>query len=244
MTDGDFLFVRPPPSKSDPFALRWGISPMYLPYSESVPICAARAMADLELRCRPPTGRRATTPLFSTAAGEPFRRANVSKHFDAWMERVGAARGWALGDSKKYSVHSFRVHLACALAAAGASDARIQSMLRWASIDALYCYKQTAVETYGALVAAASSTDINVHRSHHLPSDEARPAAWPRPEVATARCTAERAGEIRYEADDIIAAARAGGVEALLAEAEALDNEVRRSVAPGVDIDDVLTSDF
>eukprot|EP00966_Prymnesium_polylepis_P007456 171411-Prymnesium_polylepis.1 len=27
MTDGDMLIVRPPPSKSDPFALRWGISP-------------------------------------------------------------------------------------------------------------------------------------------------------------------------------------------------------------------------
>eukprot|EP00966_Prymnesium_polylepis_P127789 2954793-Prymnesium_polylepis.1 len=71
------------------------------------------------------------------------------------MERVGAARGWAPGDSKKFSVHSFRVHLACVLAAAGASDARVQSMLRWASLDALNCYKQTKVETYGAWVAAA-----------------------------------------------------------------------------------------
>eukprot|EP00966_Prymnesium_polylepis_P091937 2128291-Prymnesium_polylepis.1 len=65
------------------------------------------------------------------------------------MEQVGAARGWVAGESKNYSVHSFRVHLACALAAAGVSDALIQSMLRWASADALNCYKQTMVETYG-----------------------------------------------------------------------------------------------
>ena len=115
-------------------------------------------MADLEILRRPPEGKRAKTPLFTTAAGAPMRRANVTKHFDAWMDRVCAARGWAPGDSKKFSVHSFRVHLACALAAAGASDARIQSMLRWASVDALNCYKQTKVDTYGAWPRRPSST--------------------------------------------------------------------------------------
>eukprot|EP00966_Prymnesium_polylepis_P211574 4899588-Prymnesium_polylepis.1 len=77
-------------------------------------------MADLEILRRPPEGKRAKTPLFTTAAGAP-----MPKHFDAWMERVSEARGWAPGDSTKFSVHSFRAHLACALAAAGASDARI-----------------------------------------------------------------------------------------------------------------------
>ena len=90
----------------------------------------------------------------------------------------------------------------------------------------------------------ASGWALNVNRSHHLPSDESRPWARPRPEVEAARCTADRAHDIRYEADDIIAAARAAGVESLLAEADALDDEVRRSVAPGVDIEDVLTSEY
>ena len=245
MTDGDYLIVRPPPSKADPFALRWGISPIYLPYIEAAPICAARAVADLEIIRQPPTGKRSKTPLFATAAGAPFRRSNVTNHFDSWMARVGGARGWEAGASKKYSCHSFRVHLACALAAAGASDMRIQSMLRWASVDALHCYKQTAVETYGAWVAAASAVDINVHRSHHLPSEEgAGGTAWPAPEVPADQRTAERAHNIRYEADDIIAAARAAGVEALLAEAQALDDEVRRAVAPDADVGDLLVADF
>ena len=103
MTDGDMLIVRPPPSKADPFALKWGISPMYLPYSESAPICAARAMADYEIARGPAAGRRAKTPLFAVASGAPLRRGNVSKHFDAWMAQVGAARGWASGESKKYT---------------------------------------------------------------------------------------------------------------------------------------------
>eukprot|EP00966_Prymnesium_polylepis_P031370 729553-Prymnesium_polylepis.1 len=132
MTDGDMLIVRPPPSKADPFALRWGISPMYMPYSESAPICAARAMADYEIARGPEAGKRATTPLFAAASGAPLRRGNVSKHFD--VDGAGR-RGARLGSGREQEIqrHSFRVHLACALAAAGASDARIQSMLRWAS---------------------------------------------------------------------------------------------------------------
>ena len=244
MTDGDMLIVRPPPSKADPFALKWGISPMYLPYSESAPICAARAMADYEIARGPAAGRRAKTPLFAVASGAPLRRGNVTKHFDAWMAQVGAARGWASDESKKYSVHSFRVHLACALAAAGASDARIQSMLRWASIDALNCYKQTMVETYGAWVAAASQTELRVNRSHHLPRDESdgRAPAMPEPEVPVEQRTRERAQRVRYEADDIVGAARAGGLEALMAEASLLDDEVRRAVAPDDDVADILST--
>ena len=36
-------------------------------------------------------------------------------------------------EAKKYSLHSFRSYLACALMAAGCSDAQIQAALRWAS---------------------------------------------------------------------------------------------------------------
>jgi hypothetical protein len=197
-------------------------------------------MADYEIARGPAAGRRAKTPLFAVASGAPLRRGNVSKHFDAWMAQVGAARGWASGESKKYSVHSFRVHLTCA----GASDARIQSMLRWASIDALNCYKQTMVETYGAWVAAASQTELRVNRSHHLPRDESdgRAPAMPAPEVPVEQRTRERAQQVRYEADDIVGAARAGGLEALMAEASLLDDEVRRAVAPDDDVADILST--
>ena len=247
MRHGDFLIVRPPPSKADPFALRWGINPIYLPYEELAPICAARAVADLEILRRPPSGSRAKTPLFATAAGEPLRRNNVSKRFDAWMADIGAARGWADGDSKKFSVHSFRIHLACALAAAGASDSRIQAMLRWASVDALLCYKQTKVEEYGAWISAAGVTSMDVNRSHHLPRDAARGAPPPpQPEVAADQMTAERAFGVRFEADDIIAAAQLtpDGLSGLMAEAGLLDREVGAHDAPDDELHDLLDTSF
>lgn len=131
MGAGDVLIVRPPPSKADPWGLRWGVSPVYLPYSATAPICAARAMAALEIQCAPAVGKRSVTPLFATAGGQPLRRAAVSRQFDRWMAGIVA------DNPKRYSVHSFRIFLATALAAQGASDARIQSMLRWASVDEL-----------------------------------------------------------------------------------------------------------
>ena len=241
MADGDFLVIRPPPSKADPFALRWGVTPMYMPYSETARICAARAMADYEVGRAPPAGQRATTPLFATGAGVPLRRNNVSKHFDAWMAAIGAARRWEPGASKQFSVHSFRVHLATAICAAGASDARIQSMLRWATVDALNCYKQTGVEEYGAWVRAAGEADVHVYRSHHLPSDK-RPPMPGRP-APEAEQSAARAENLRYEADDIIGIARKGGPDglaSLMAEASMLDKEIGAHLAPDDDGEDVL----
>eukprot|EP00966_Prymnesium_polylepis_P133385 3082987-Prymnesium_polylepis.1 len=100
------------------------------------------------------------------------------------------------------------------------------------------------VETYGAWVAAASQTELRVHRSHHLPSDESdgRAPAMPAPEVPVEQRTRERAQQVRYEADDIVGAARVGGLDALMAEASLLDDEVRRAVAPDEDVADILST--
>ena len=92
----------------------------------------------------------------------------------------------------RYSVHSFRIYLATALAAAGASDDRIQSMLRWASTDALLLYKRTDVDDYMSWVRCASGAAFSTIRSQHLPKAEAA-------------CDASRAADIRIDMDDICA---------------------------------------
>ena len=133
------------------------------------------------------------------------------------------------------------------LAAAGASDARIQAMLRWASVDALLCYKQTKVEEYGAWITAAGVTSMNVHRSHHLPRDAAPGAPPPpAPEVAADQMTAERAAAVRFEADDIIAAAQLSpdGLSGLMAEATLLDSEVGARDAAGEELHELLDTSF
>eukprot|EP00966_Prymnesium_polylepis_P095564 2214017-Prymnesium_polylepis.1 len=87
---------------------------------------------------------------------------------------------------------------------------------------------------------------MNVNRSHHLPRDAAGRPPPPTPEVAAADMTAERAARVRFEADDIIAAARLApeGLEALMAEAYLLDREVGAHDAPDDDERDILDTSF
>jgi integrase len=185
LSEGDTAIIRPPPSKSDQLGLRWGPNPIYMPYSDYQPICAARELADLEIHADVKT--RIKTPVFATAKGHAISKAAADRQFKTSMGEVVPA-----AELSRYSVHSFRIYLATALAAAGASDSRIQSMLRWASEDALMLYKRTDVNDYMSWVRCASGATFSTIRSQHLPKAEAA-------------CDADRAANIRIDMDDICA---------------------------------------
>lgn len=202
LCEGDVMIVRPPPSKADPFGLRWGAKPIFLPYSSSAPICAARELAALEMQRRPVNRQMVQT--FALAGGL-LRKAAVDIAFKTWIGRVcGAGK-----DPAHYSVHSFRSYLATALAERGASRARIQAMLRWASDDAVDIYDRTTIPVYTQWVRAAASAEVDTIMTHHLPRAEAD-------------CDGKRAAEIRYDADDIVAEGL-GDIGAMLRSAEASD---------------------
>ena len=65
----------------------------------------------------------------------------------------------------KYSMHSWRIYLACALLAAGASNGTIQAMLRWRSDEALKIYRahqrQHICRPFGAGVAGYGQLGSN-----------------------------------------------------------------------------------
>ena len=204
LADGDLAIVRPPPSKADPFGLRWGPNPIWLPYSRHAPINAARELAALEAFAllgatdAPPV--RKETPVFRSARGDAIGKAAVDAHFKARIAAIVPE-----GTASRYSVHSFRIYLCTALAAAGASDTRIQAMLRWASEDALMLYKRADADEYGQWVAVAGVTTFDTLRTQHLPRAEA------------AR-DGSRAQGIRIDCDDLAAAAL-HDADVLLAEA-------------------------
>ena len=50
---------------------------------------------------------------------------------DNTVQAALKALGVTPEEAKKYSPHSFRIYLACALKAAGKSDSEIQMMCRW-----------------------------------------------------------------------------------------------------------------
>ena len=61
---GDYAAITPASSKTDQFGFRWGNKPIWLPYSSTSAINAARALADWELYAGVADDARRDTPLF------------------------------------------------------------------------------------------------------------------------------------------------------------------------------------
>jgi len=122
LTTGDAAIFTPPPSKADPFGLHFGNKPIWLPVT-SAPGNAASALRDSELAVPVDAARRRVTPLFGLPTAEqPLRHSTVDRMLrDLLVVVVGPQ------DANKYSFHSCRVALACALLASGASHSLIQA---------------------------------------------------------------------------------------------------------------------
>ena len=78
------------------------------------------------------------------------------------------ATGMAEERAKTYSMHSWRIYLACALLAKGASSAQILSMLRWRSDEALRLYARLNDTTYATWLDDAATADIESIRSSNI----------------------------------------------------------------------------
>eukprot|EP00965_Chrysotila_dentata_P170447 5626343-Pleurochrysis_carterae.AAC.1 len=67
---------------------------------------------------------RRLAPVSLDDRGQPWRKSRLDAVFHAWLRLC-----FGEATAAKYSVHSFRIYLACALRAAGASEALIMEML-------------------------------------------------------------------------------------------------------------------
>ena len=174
MRDGDLAILIPPKSKCDQFGLEWGQAPIYLRFRRQSPICAARAQRDLEL-CLPRHGReqREATALFTKDDGSPLSTANVDSLFKDCITQSGVARA----ATARYSPHSFRRYLACALKAQGASDSTIQALLRWKTDESLKLYSIINDETYADYIDGAGKANVLSVRTNALPRAELLDAA-------------------------------------------------------------------
>jgi hypothetical protein len=165
MVDGDYALLRPPPSKADQFSLHWGASTIYLRYYTSAvvhPICAARELRNEEMRRAVPAARRSMVPLFVSDGGDaPWRHGPLTDTFGQMMAVIcGGADAAAC-----YSMHSFRIYLACALLSAGASSGTIQTMLRWRSDDALRIYARINDSKYAEWLTLAGAAEVSSVRT-------------------------------------------------------------------------------
>ena len=169
ITWGDMCYVNPVPCKNDPDNSKFGGSPVPSRFHATRPICLVRELAKYEvmrMRADPQayaTTRRKQMPLVLSPAGRSWHKAEISKFFDALIRLVCSEER-----ARQLSIHSFRVWLACALLAAGATPEQIMLMVRWSSEAARKLYARLAESTQCSLQAAAADASFDSIRAHTL----------------------------------------------------------------------------
>jgi len=235
---GDYCGVIPPPSKADQFGAKWANNTIWLPFSATAPINAARALAQWEIVARVAPEQRRSTPLFCGPSG-----VGSSLSADAFSTLFHRLLSTVIGPeaASKYSVHSFRSYLASAMVAAGCSDGEVQAALRWASEDALKVYKVANKETYAGWLIRAERVKLTGVRLASMPrpppeyDNEERAAA-----ILTSAATLVRtatAGDAEDVQHSAVAAARRAadaGAAAARAARPARAAVVARTVAPAL----------
>ncbi|KOO23681.1 hypothetical protein Ctob_003729 [Chrysochromulina tobinii] len=162
ITWGDMCYINPVPCKNDPDNSKFGSSPVPSRYHATQPICLVRELAKYEImrmRADPIASSRTPRkemPLVLSPAGRSWAKADLGKFFDGLIRHVCSEER-----AKQLSVHSFRVWLACALLAAGATPEQI--MLMAGAVDASF----DSIRAHTLLDASAAAAV----------SDEARAAA-------------------------------------------------------------------
>ena len=134
---GDGVLLKHGISKNDPFGSYFAATPSFLAYREGTDRCACRALARLELAAGLAGAARGRTPLFGPEPGVEFTHHQLDQALKLLLTR-GA--GVAEAELENYSVHSFRIFVACALLAAGAPRWLIKRMLCWRGDESLEVY--------------------------------------------------------------------------------------------------------
>ena len=146
--------MTPATSKCDRWGNKHGSKTIFLPFRPHHTYNAARALRDYELDFPVPHNRD-STPLLQDADGRPLK-ASFVRTMLYHMLRTDQVRSVAPhADICKYSFHSLRRTFATGLARSGASRERIQSMVRWLSLEAVDLYDKLTFDDHAKYVDAA-----------------------------------------------------------------------------------------
>jgi hypothetical protein len=154
---GDVMGVSPPPSKADQTGEKYGPFMLYVKL-ERVPTNAAWRMLQLELQFPLQTrAERRKHPLFGPSLGQAFSSDQLDSFLPVLLLHVANTQPQLLAasDIKRYSWHSFRIALACALKSMDVPDSTIQAMCRWASPESLKLYARMSIGQYAELLQKA-----------------------------------------------------------------------------------------
>ena len=168
VTAGDRLYITPCPCKNDPKGTKYGNAPVVSRWHPTRVVCLMRELVQYELMRRVPQEERAAAPLVLAPGGVPWTKKKLQALQKALNERVCAP-----ARARRLTVHSWRVWLACALLAQGATPEQIMQLLRWSSDEARKLYARMAEGTQASMLEAAVEAPIDSIRSHTLYAEAA-----------------------------------------------------------------------
>ena len=154
---GDGVYLKHGRAKNDYFGAFFAATPSFLPFVTSSPRCAARALRELELVAALPAARRGSTPLFGPRPGEEFTHAEVEDAFFLLLHCGGGVPVERLHD---YSIHSFRIFVACALLDCDVPRATIKRLLRWRGDESLEIYARLNDEQFRTHIRATYTARV------------------------------------------------------------------------------------
>ena len=168
---GDGVYLAHGIAKNDPVGRFFAATPSFLPW-RAAGRCSCRALADLEVAAAIAPSARESTPLFGPAPGEYFVIAQVEAAFTLCLAegaRVPAA------ELSNYSVHSFRIFVACALLTAGCPRWLIKRMLRWRGDDSLEIYARVSDQEWEQRLSSVLDATVDASLVPRLPQLDVSP---------------------------------------------------------------------
>jgi hypothetical protein len=153
--------------KNDVYAEFYGSRPSKLEFADGPLPNACRELVRLELAAALPPAARSKTPLFGPSVGKEWHHSLITRVFTFLLIHASGVEPAAAG---AYSIHSFRIYLACALYAAGCPNDRIQAILRWKSEEALLIYARLNDSERNAWIAKARAATVDSNVAAHLPT--------------------------------------------------------------------------
>jgi len=203
MGPGDGVLLQHGRAKNDPWGAWFTSTPSFLAWRQRGR-CACRALVALELAGRVPATQRSLCPLFGPAPNIEFEHADLETGLSLMLTAGDGRHGGGLSAAaaSDYSVHSFRIHLACALLAAECPRFMIKRLLRWRGDDSLEAYARVNDSTWALWTDRARHAEVDSSITARLPHLDVNPEV----EATFARVA------LRFLGDDT-AAARAASAD-------------------------------
>ena len=168
---GDGVYLAHGLAKNDPVGRFFAATPSFLPWRAGGR-CSCRALADLEVAADITPSARGSTPLFGPAPGEYFVITQVEAAFNLCLAEGALVPASELSN---YSVHSFRIFVACALLAAGCPRWLIKRMLRWRGDESLEIYARVSDQEWEQRLSSVLDATVDASLVPRLPQLDISP---------------------------------------------------------------------